>query len=302
MIGIVGGTGRLGRALSVRLVERRLPIRIIARDPEHAALPAGGAVELARADVTAPATLVPALQGCSTVVSAITGFGGPGAPGARAVDRDGNLALIDAAEGAGVERLVLMSVARASERSPVELFRAKAAAETALRSSRLSWAIVRPTAYLETWLDVIGRPLAETGRTRVFGRGRNPVNFVSVDDVAAIVEAIVVDHPASGLSVDVAGPIDLTLEELVHVVERATGRAGRIDHVPLPLMRALAPVLGPVRPSIADLLRVAILMDTADMHATMDDRRARFPTIAATDPEAVARRYLREPARRPVPA
>jgi uncharacterized protein YbjT (DUF2867 family) len=292
MIGIVGGTGRLGTALSKRLADGGVPVRIIARHEIDAAAAPAGQVEMATADVTAPASLLPALQGCSTVVSAITGFGGPGAPGARAIDQDGNLALIAAAEQAGVDRFVLVSVARASATSPVELFRAKAAAEDGVRSSGLAWAIVRPTAYLETWLEVIGKPLAETGRTRVFGRGRNPVNFVAVDDVARIVEAIVTGPFPTGTTVEVAGPVDLGLDALAHIVERTTGRPGRIDHVPLPLMRAMAAVLGPIRPAFADLIRAGILMDTADMRASVADRAARFPAIAPTPPEDVIRRLF----------
>ena len=48
--------------------------------------------------------------------------------------------------------------------------------ETMHLSSGLPWTIIRPTASMETWAGLIGRPLVETGRTRIFGRGvLNPV-------------------------------------------------------------------------------------------------------------------------------
>ena len=37
---------------------------------------------------------------------------------------------------------------------------------------------------METWAGLVGEPLVETGKTRIFGRGGNPINFVSADDVA----------------------------------------------------------------------------------------------------------------------
>ena len=53
------------------------------------------------------------MAGVRTVISAINGFGGDGALGVRAIDRDGNVNLIDAAEAAGVEHFVLVSIQQA---------------------------------------------------------------------------------------------------------------------------------------------------------------------------------------------
>jgi hypothetical protein len=39
----------------------------------------------------------------------------------------------------------------------------------------------------------MGGPLQESGRILVFGRGDNPINFVSATDVAALVELAVTD-------------------------------------------------------------------------------------------------------------
>src|SRR6266568_1722785 len=72
----------------------------------------------------------------------------------------------------------------------MSLYRAKFAAEQALRASGLRWTIIRPSAYLETWIGVTGAKLAGKGQALVFGPGRNPVNFVAAEDVA------VADDPA----------------------------------------------------------------------------------------------------------
>jgi len=53
--------------------------------------------------------------------------------------------LLGAAREAGVRRVVHISVSNPSEDSPLDYFAAKARAETAVRESRLSWAIIRPT-------------------------------------------------------------------------------------------------------------------------------------------------------------
>lgn len=301
MIAIAGGTGRLGRLLVAALVARGEVVRVLTRDPARLPTELEGRVDVVRLDLRDPMTIGPVLTGVQTVVSAVTGFGGPGAAGAPAIDRDGNLALIAAAEAAGATRFVLLSVARAEPESPVGLFRAKHAAEQRLRASRLAWTIVRPTAYMETWIDMVGRPLVATGRTRVFGRGRNPINFVSAGDVARIVEEVVISDAFAGETITVAGPANLPMDDVAHAVERLTGRAGRIDHASPAVMRVMAAVLGPVKPIVADQIRAGLLMDTADMRMEPADRLARFPSIPMTTLDEAVRRAFVPLASRPVP-
>jgi NADH dehydrogenase len=54
--------------------------------------------------------------------------------------------------------------------------------------------IVPATAFLELWIDVLTSTAGRSNRPLVFGRGRNPINFVSVRDVAALVEHVVTDQ------------------------------------------------------------------------------------------------------------
>ena len=60
----------------------------------------------------------------------------------------------------------------------------KYAAEEHLRGSGTPWTIVRAPAYLETYIRLFEQTAARSGRPLVFGRGDNPINFVSADDVA----------------------------------------------------------------------------------------------------------------------
>jgi NADH dehydrogenase len=232
------------------------------------------------------------MVGVRTVVSAINGFGGDGALGVKAIDRDGNVNLIDAAEAAGVEHFVLVSIQQAAADHPIELFRMKAAAEQRLRASQLAWTMVRPTAYQETWLEIVGRPLVTTGSTRVFGRGRNPINFVSAGDVARIVDITVSDPALRGQSVDVQGPENLTFDEFVETVRATTGATGTVNHVPLPMLRLMSVMLRPIKPVLAGQMAAAVVMDTRDMTADTTERGRRFPHIPSTPLREVAARQL----------
>jgi uncharacterized protein YbjT (DUF2867 family) len=167
----------------------------------------------------------------------------------------------------------------------------------------MAWTIVRPTAYQETWLEIVGRPLVMTGKTRVFGRGRNPINFVSAGDVARIVDIAVKDVSLRGQSVDVEGPEDLCFDAFVEVVRAATGATGSVSHVPLPMLRVLSVILRPLRPVLAGQVATAVVMDTRDMTADTTERARRFPDVPSTSLRDVAARQLasgiKTPADRP---
>jgi uncharacterized protein YbjT (DUF2867 family) len=292
MILIAGGTGTLGRLVVPVLAARAEPIRILSRGARPGGPPAGPGVESVMGDVREPGTLRGAMSGVRTVISAINGFGGDGALGVRAIDRDGNRNLIEAAEAAGVEHFVLLSIHGAAADHPMELFRMKAAAEQRLKASQLSWTIIRPTAYQETWLEIVGRPLVETGSTRVFGRGQNPINFVSADDVARVVDLAVADPGLRGASLDVPGPENLTFDAFVDVVRATTGVTGTVNHVPLPMLRLMALLLRPVKPVLAGQVAAAVVMDSRDMTADPTERRRRFPGIRTTPLREVVARQL----------
>jgi uncharacterized protein YbjT (DUF2867 family) len=281
MILVAGGTGTLGTRVVRLLSDRGEAVRVLARDPARAAqLPEG--VETVAGDVRDPATLAAAVAGCTTVVSAVHGFAGPGRPSPESVDRDGNRALIRAAAAAGAGHLVLVSVLDAGPDHPMSLHRAKHAAEQALRASGLAWTIIRPAAYLETWAGIVGAKLAGKGQALVFGPGRNPISFVSAGDVAAVVDLAVHDPSLRGQVLEVAGPEQLSFTQLADRLVAATGHPGRVRHLPLPVLRAMSVLARPVAPVVARQAQAAVVMNTTDMTARGPAIGERFPTVPST--------------------
>ena len=97
MILLAGGTGTLGRRVVPLLVARGFDIRILARHAEVGTPNDDGKVQMVAADIRDRPAVDAAMTGVDTVVSMIQGFGGASALGPQVVDRDGNLALIQAA-------------------------------------------------------------------------------------------------------------------------------------------------------------------------------------------------------------
>jgi len=273
MILVAGGTGLLGRDVVGRLGARGVPVRVLTRDVTLARTvlgPLADDLELVAGDVRDLATLTPAMHDVNTVVAAVQGFGGREAGGIAAVDRDGNRNLVRAAAGARVGRFVLLSIHDASMQDSLALGRAKAAVQADLRATAMTPLVVRPTAYMETWAAVIGGPILASGRARVFGGGRNPINFVAAADVAAVVEELAADVDGAGSAartIEVVGPEDLSFDDVVARFSAALGQAVPLSHVPLPMLRAMAVALRPFKPILAAQVAAAVVLDTTDRTA-----------------------------------
>ncbi len=281
MIVVAGGAGTLGTRLVPRLAGAGLTVRVLTRDPDRAWHLAGAGVEVVRGDVRDPADVGRALGGAGTVISAVHGFAGPGRVSPASVDQAGNANLIGAAARAGAT-FVLISVVGASPGHPIGLFRAKHAAEETLRASRIPWTIVRATAFIETWVTIMSQPLYASGNIPVFGRGDNPVNFVSATDLAALTELAVTDRGLRGQVLELGGPDNLTFNQLAAIMQEITGR-GTVRHIPRPALHAMAWLTAAIKPGLARQARAALAMDTLDMTFDPAPTRRAFPDLPETD-------------------
>ncbi len=263
MILVAGGSGRLGTLLVADLMARGLPVRVLTRDPVRAEhLTKRLQIDVVSGDVRDASSLIPAMAGVTTVVSAVHGFSGTGGVSPASVDRAGNINLIDRAVGAGAS-VVLMSVVGASPDSPMELFRMKYAAEQHLQRSGAPWTIVRSTAFIELWLELLRQTAGRSGRALVFGRGENPVNFVSVRDVAALAAHAVTTPTVRGSVLEIGGPQNVTFNELARKVGGTMSATGGPRHVPRPMLRAMATLAAPFKPELSRMARSALFLDSA---------------------------------------
>lgn len=291
MILVVGGTGRLGTLVVRRLRARGESVRVLTRDPARAAHLRDAGVEIVTGDLRDAASVGRAVAGADAIISAAHGFGDDDDVSPESVDRAGNVALIDAA-ARDATPMVLMSVVGAAADHPMELFRAKHAAEQHLRASGAPWTIVRATAFVETWATIVGDPLRTSGRALVLGRGENPINFVAVSDVAALLERVVVTPGLRGEVIEIGGS-ELTLNELAETIGRALGRPAAPRHVPRAALRTMGLLLRRFKPAFARHARAAVLMDRLDLRFDGSLARRRFPDLPHTPLEDAVNAAMR---------
>ena len=146
VIFLTGGSGFVGGHVVHELRGRDLPVRCLVRNPRRGSKLAALGAELAKGDVTDPASLRRSVAGAETVVHLVAIRQGRDEQ-FRRVMVDGTRDLLAAAEEAGVRRFVHMSALGTSEETKdlVPYFRAKWETEQLVRASGLPHVIFRPS-------------------------------------------------------------------------------------------------------------------------------------------------------------
>ena len=129
----------------------------------------------------------------------------------------------------------------------------------------------------------------EQAKTTIFGRGNNPINFVSVQDVARFVSIAMDDPRMRNAVIEVGGPENLTMNQLAEIFERTSGRQVKKHHIPLPMMRVMSVLMQPFNPAMSRLIRNGIFMDTANLRYDTADTARTFG-IQLTSLEEIAGR------------
>jgi NADH dehydrogenase len=293
---VTGAFGFTGSRIAQRLLDTGRSVRTLSRrrSPDH---PLRERVAQLPSDFGA-AALAEGLREVDTVyVSYWMRFPRGGATWPQTIDNVGGLA--HAAAEAGVRRLVYISVANAAPDAPTAYFRAKAAAEDAVRAAGVSHAIVRPTLLYGEG-DILINNMAWTLRRLptfgVPGDGRYRVNPVYVDDVADLcVELGRSDKPAE---VDASGPETFAFDELVRLVGRAVGHQRRLLHLPPALVLATTSVIGlAVRDVVLTRDEIRELMEELLTSPAAPTCPTRFSEWIASNGAQVGRRYESELAR-----
>ncbi|HEY0872155.1 MAG TPA: SDR family oxidoreductase [Vicinamibacterales bacterium] len=262
MILVAGASGTLGSAIVNRLLSSGRSVRVLTRDAERVQPLVAGGAAVAIGDITDRASIDRAMDGVTHVITTANAFIVPARDAVERVDVQGNRNLIDAAHAAGVRQFVFTSAWLPDEYLRIDYFAAKRRTEDYLRSSGVPYTILRPSAFMETWAMVIGEPILKTGATRIFGDGTNRVNFVAIDDVAAVAVRTL-DHPdAINAVIDIFGPENLSLLDVAAVFERVNGSPARKQFLPVAVMKVLSRLVRPFNLVFARQVAAGALMAT----------------------------------------
>jgi len=244
---VTGGTGFVGPKVVHALRARGHDVRALVRRPEREKTLAAWGCELAQGDMTEPASLDRAAQGCDAVVHLVAIIQGP--PTAyRQIMEQGTRDLVSAAGRAGVGRFVLMSALGTSEqnRDLTPYFHAKWEMEQTVASSGLEHVVFRPSFVFGSdggVLPIFLRQVRLAPFTPVIGSGEERFQPVWVEDVAAFFAQAVDSPAAANRTFKIGGPEVVSWNAFYARVKKVLGVRRGTMHVPVGLARVGAAVV-----------------------------------------------------------
>lgn len=242
---VTGGTGFVGTHLVNALARRGHDVAVLARRPDAARNRFNRPVERVRGDVLHPPSLLPAVQGRDAVVHLVGIINENGAQTFDRMHREAVESVVAAMKAAGVRRLLHMSAMGASEDSPSEYGRTKAAGERVVRESGLDWTIFRPSIIFGPGDGFVSLLAPIVAKNPIFipviGRGETRFQPVSVYDVSRVFADALEKPETVGKVFEVGGPDVFTLNEIYREIATVLGKRKKpILHFPLWWGRLLA--------------------------------------------------------------
>jgi NADH dehydrogenase len=266
-VAVIGGTGFLGRHVAAALWEAGEEVRLLSRR---------NGCDAKRIDPDA-------LRGCTAVVNLAGIKREQGDQTFQAVHVDLVARLLEAMKGAGIRRLVHISVVVARSDPDLAYHDTKWQGEELVRASGLDWTILRPGVIYGVGDDLLSHLALMINAAPVFpivNDGGAPMMPVHAGDVAAGVVGALRTPAAVGNTYDVVGPERLTLRDVVGRVAEALGRPAAIVPTPVALMR----------------LPVTLMERTMRQPLSTRAQLAMLVEGLAGDPEAARRELGLEPA------
>jgi len=262
MLLLTGATGSIGSRLLPLLLEQGEDVRCLVREPRRLGERRVD-VQIALGDLgemSDPYLVRQALRGVDTVVHLAATIRDQ--PPKRIEELNGlaTVRLLRAAERSGVRRFVFFSALNASAAQRTRFFRAKWLAERAVNSSPLQTTVFAPSVvydHSDPWITLLRR-FSFLPVMPVSGKGRARFQPIWADDVARsvmgalgretapsavqrVAPVIGEQNVAPGWSrarYELAGPEEMTYDEMSDLVSRLAGRPRPLVHLPLPLVRA----------------------------------------------------------------
>ncbi len=237
---VVGATGTLGRQIVRRALDEGHQVRCLVRSPKKAAFLREWGADLVRGDLTQAESLFYALEGINVVIDAATARP---TEAARAVDWEGQVALIKAATEAKVERFIFFSILDADQYPQVPLMDIKACTEAFLAESGLKYTIFRLSAFMQGLISQYAIPVLERQTVWVTGEA-SPIAYMDTQDIAKFTIRALAVPATENQTFPLVGPRAWGGYEIIRLCERLAGQDAKIARMPSETVRFVRKVVG----------------------------------------------------------
>ncbi len=262
---IAGASGLLGGTVARRLLALGCAVRVMARRGTALQPLVDLGAQAFVGDLRDADAALAACTGAAQVVSTANNVQGHGESSPLRVDLAAYQSLARAAREAEVSRWLHLSARGISANSVVDYFRVKHQVDQVVRESGVPWVLLQPSAFMEIWVDLIlARSMKAKGEAMLFGDGTQRSNYITVDDVAQFVVAILARPDVRDEVIEIGGPSDVDMRTLVDLLERALGTKVKRRLVPRTVLRFVPPLLRPFNEVAARMMSLGAFAAASD--------------------------------------
>lgn len=251
VVTVFGGSGFIGRYVVRDLARRGWRVRVATRHPDEAAFlrTAGsvGQVVPVFANIRDDASVRAAVGGSDIVVNLVGILYERGRQSFAATHQEGAARVARMAAEAGVSRVIQISAIGASENSPSQYARTKAAGEKAVLEAFSDATILRPSIVFgpeDGFFNLFARLARYSPVLPLIGGGRTRFQPVFVGDVAEAVVAALDKPETKGRTYELGGPRVYSFKELLQLMLREVNRRRLLVPVPWGVAKIQAAILG----------------------------------------------------------
>ena len=252
-VAVIGATGFVGSHLVPHLLAAGHRVVAVSRDGRRSA-GWGEQVETRAADVGTGSGLDDALIGADAAVHLVAIPRESKGISFEEINVRGTRRIVQAAERAGIQRLVHLSAIGVVEDPKLAFLDSKYRGEQLVRQSALHWVVLRPSLLFgegDGFFNLVKATLRywSPGIVAIPGRGNARFQPLSVDDLAIAVEKSLADADRAGSVYELGGPDWVTYGEIVDRVMKVTRMRRLRLPMPIPLISAITSVTDRVLPA-----------------------------------------------------
>jgi len=219
---VTGVGGTVGTQVVKALGVSGLAFRAAYHSEAKAAAARRDEIDAVAVDYDRPETMRAALQGISALILI-------GPVSDRLVEMEASV--IDQAVAAGVQRLVKLSVWRASEEG-YHFARWHRAGEKKIEATKIPYTFLRPNGYMQNFVTYQGESIRRQSAFHL-AAGHSKSSLIDVRDIAQVAVRVLSEPDHEGRAYDLSGPESLSYHQIANSLSVATGR--KIAYVNVPV-------------------------------------------------------------------
>lgn len=261
---ITGATGNTGRVIAERLKQRNISFKVMARSEMRRRELESAGFSVVMGDFDDASSLDNALMGVQKAYLVCT-------PDERLVPRE--TAFINAAKKAGVQHIIKCSAYLADVNAKSLNLRSHGIIENALMNSGLTYTIIRPHGYMQTFLLFSWDTIQKAGVISLPG-GDGKMALVDMRDVAEVAVKALTESGHEGKIYDITGAQALDFHEQAEILTRFLDRP--VTYIPSDerQLKMVMSVFGvPETPTqhVVEIFRMQRQRGIEKVHSTLQD-------------------------------